>query len=215
LKESKEQLLDSGEAIGRSRTPVSRSFQDRFKSCNGLEGPGFNEWLLHPAMLFWSDCKWWGDLGKRKRPHEGLDLCVYQTRNGEIRHVDARTVVPVVYEGQVARVVDDFLGKSVFVSHGCFGNDGSRLYTVYGHLSPRSGLLPGDGLGERDIIGTVAGAPRKGKTIPPHLHISVAWIPGKVSPAELDWKLVGDLAGVVLVDPLSVIELPYSIATAV
>jgi len=192
-------------------SPVSRLFQERLSFHNSLDELGFKEWLFHPTMLFGSYGKWWGDLGKRNRPHEGLDLCVYRTEKGDIRYLDAKTKVPVIFEGQVVRVGDDFLGQSVFVSHVAHGDDGSQLYTIYAHIKPGSHMQPGERLSEGDIIGTIADAKRNGGVIPLHLHVSVAWIPNTVSSQELDWQIVGDLGRVVFLDPLRVIDCPYSI----
>jgi murein DD-endopeptidase MepM/ murein hydrolase activator NlpD len=143
-----------------------------------------------------------------------LDLCVYRTKKGEIRYFDEKIVVPVIHEGQVVRVIGDFLGESVFVSHGSFGNEGSQLYTIYGHLRPRRSIRPGETLGEHDIIGAIADPAVNGSTMPPHLHISMALIPDIRSSQELDWQIIGDLTDIILVDPLRVIELPYSVEAA-
>ncbi|MFC2059620.1 hypothetical protein ACFLTZ_00815 [Chloroflexota bacterium] len=51
-------------------------------------------------------------MGKRARPHEGLDLCVYRTEKGDIRYLDEKTKVPVILKGRIVKVVDDFLGES-------------------------------------------------------------------------------------------------------
>ena len=34
----------------------------------------FHDWMFHSGMLFNSPEKWWGDLGQREFPHEGLDF---------------------------------------------------------------------------------------------------------------------------------------------
>ena len=150
-------------------------------------------------------------MGKRDRPHEGLDLCFYRTKEGDIRYLDEKTKVPAIFTGQIVKVGDDFLGESVFVSHGAYESDGSQLHTIYGHIKPRDHMRPGERLSEGDVIGTIADARKGGGSIPPHLHVSVAWIPNTVRSQELGWQIVGDLAKVVLLDPLSVIECPYSI----
>ena len=196
-------------------SPVSRLFQKRLSFYNSLDELGFKEWLFHPAMLFGSCGKWWGDLSKRNRPHEGLDLCVYRTEKGDTRYLEANTKVPVIFEGQVVRIGDDFLGQSVFVSHGAHGNDGSRLHTIYAHIKPDGRIHRGERLSEGDIIGTIADARRSGGVVPPHLHVSVAWISNTVCSQELDWQIVADLGGVVLLDPLRVIDCPYSIVARI
>jgi hypothetical protein len=69
--------------------------------------------------------------------------------------------------GQVVKVGDDFLGQSVFVSHGAYDNDGSQLHTIYGHIKPRGRMDPGERLSDGDIIGTIADARKSGGAIPP------------------------------------------------
>ncbi|RLB77393.1 MAG: hypothetical protein DRH24_16320 [Deltaproteobacteria bacterium] len=43
---------------------------------NALNPGGFNGWVFCTGMLFNSTDKWWGDQGKRDKPHEGFDLCL-------------------------------------------------------------------------------------------------------------------------------------------
>ena len=73
---------------------------------NRLDRNGFYQWAFYPGMLFHSDDKWWGDWGVRKRPHEGLDLCLYQGTDGVVRSLDATVNIPVMYEGTVVRLLD-------------------------------------------------------------------------------------------------------------
>jgi hypothetical protein len=200
---------------GVNQPHASRLFNELLKSYNNLDKLGFQEWIFHPAMLFGSNRKWWGDLGKRDRPHEGLDICRYWTEEKEIRYLGEKTKVPVIFEGRVVKVCNDFLGESLFISHGTFERNGSLLYTIYGHIKPSSRLVPGHRLIGGDIIGTIADARKSSRTIPPHLHVSVAWIPHTVSAQELHWRIIRDLAEVILVDPLCLIECPYSIAVSI
>ena len=96
-----------------------------------------------------------------------------------------------------------------------YRNDASQLHTIYGNIKPGVCMRPGERLSEGDIIGTIADARKSGGAIPPHLHVSVAWIPRALHSQELDWQIVGDLAKVVLLDPLRVIDCPYSIIAGV
>jgi murein DD-endopeptidase MepM/ murein hydrolase activator NlpD len=188
----------------------STSFHQRLISVNGLDMVGFGQWLFHPGMLFGSHTKWWGDMGRRNRPHEGLDFHAYRTATGEVRHLDATTRVPAMFEGEIAHVIGDFLGQSLFLRHDA-QNDGSRLYSVYGHVTPLRGVRAGKKVAEGEIVGTIAGAGGKGRATPSHFHFSVAWVPDTMPPDTLDWQVMIDPDGVVLIDPLSVIECPYTI----
>jgi len=191
--------------------PVSRLFHERLMFFNNLDSLGFKEWIFHPAMLFGSLYKWWGDLGKRQRPHEGLDLCLYQTKEGNINYLTGETKIPVIFTGQIIKVSDDFLGESVFVGHGAYDSNGSQLYTIYGHIKPSNNIRPGKRLSEGDIIGVITDTGNSEVVIPHHLHVSVAWIPNTMHVPELGWQTINDPTKVVLLDPLSVIECPYSI----
>ena len=51
-------------------------FTEFFILKNGFQDQGFKEWLLWPGMLFDAEIKWWGNQGRRNKPHEGLDLCL-------------------------------------------------------------------------------------------------------------------------------------------
>ncbi len=84
---------------------------------NALGRSGFQEWFFYPGMLFNAMNKWWGNQGKRDRPHEGLDLCFYKNRKGRILQLDESTKIPVLYDGVVVQVINDFIGKSVMVEH--------------------------------------------------------------------------------------------------
>jgi hypothetical protein len=201
-------IAGHGESDG---LPVTGSFQERFTSGNNLDE--FKEWLFHPGMLFNSSAQWWGDGGRRKTPHEGLDLCLYRTKTGDIRYLEAITQVPVMFEGIVVKVGKDFLGKSAFINHDGYRQGKRSLYTIYGHLELAGHIHPGLRLGEGEIIGTIADT--GGRLIPPHLHISVAWLPDEITSLQLDWKVVAERRRVVLLDPLRAIDCPYSIVARI
>ena len=117
-----------------------------------MDEHGFKEWIFSPGMLFNASDKWWGDQGKRDKPHEGLDLCLYKDRRGRMRRLDEKTKIPVIYDGIVVGIVNDFLGKSVIIEHGLTDSDNNRFCTIYGHLNPHKGLHVGRIVKEGDII---------------------------------------------------------------
>ncbi|MBW1780941.1 MAG: hypothetical protein JRL30_09405, partial [Deltaproteobacteria bacterium] len=84
---------------------------------NGLNEPGFKEWIFHPGMLFHATGKWWGDKALRHRPHEGLDLLLYRDQQDKIVSLDKKTRIPVMFDGVVVSIIHDFLGRSVIVEH--------------------------------------------------------------------------------------------------
>jgi murein DD-endopeptidase MepM/ murein hydrolase activator NlpD len=166
---------------------------------NGLGERGFLGWRFDPAMRFEAPVMWWADRGPRPRPHEGLDLCFYRDGKGARRRLEIRTRIPVMYDGIVVRLCEDYVGRSVMMTHRFPGLQG-RFYTLYGHTRPRAGLEAGQAVRAGEIVARLAPVTRPGATVLPHLHISLGWSPEPVLPERLDWDL---LPGVLhLLDPL-------------
>jgi hypothetical protein len=173
---------------------------------NNLDELGQLEWLFHPGMLFGSGEKWWGDGGKRGLSHEGLDFRTFKTQKAVSCSVNETTRVPVLFDGEIVNVIDDFLGQSVFIRHSYLNADRKKLYTVYGHIITAR-KTTGEVIKDDVSVGTVA----KGKPVPSHLHISVAWVADSLYPQDLNWKTILDTEKVTLIDPLTVIACPYSV----
>jgi hypothetical protein len=57
-----------------------------------------------------------------------------------------------------------------------------------------------------EIIAAVAGFSGKKSSLPPHLHLTFAWVPADFRLEQLTWKNLGHDAGIRLIDPLSVIS---------
>jgi len=183
-----------------------------FSAClvgrNGLEAAGFREWVFHPAMLFGALRTWWGGGADRDWPHEGLDICCYRDAHSLIHRLAARFRVPAMYEGEVAAIQDDFLGESIFVRHSARDGDGRVRHTVYGHTAPDGDVGVGAALKEGEVFATIAEPCVKGGA-PPHLHLTVAWVPPSDSHVALNWSAMSDARRVVLVDPLRVASFPH------
>ena len=60
-----------------------------------------------------------------------------------MRRLDEKTNIPVIYDGVVVGIVNDFLGKSVIIEHDLADSDTNRFCTIYGHLNPHKGLHVG------------------------------------------------------------------------
>jgi murein DD-endopeptidase MepM/ murein hydrolase activator NlpD len=172
---------------------------------NDLDQGGFNGWVFCPGMLFNSTDKWWGNQGKRDKPHEGLDLCLYKDREDTILRLGEKAKIPVIYDGTVVAIVDDFLGKSVIIEHLFSDYDNNRLCTIYGHTIPEDTLYVGKIVKQGDVIATLADLSTSKTGIFPHLHISVGWTSKEISYDSLDWENIGDPNTVTLLDPLQVI----------
>ncbi|MBN2238168.1 MAG: hypothetical protein JW712_00200 [Dehalococcoidales bacterium] len=189
------------------------SFHEKLVSVNGLDTAGFSEWLFLPSMVFGAEEKWWGDKGKRDSVHEGVDILWYRDACGAVKTLAAGTKIPAIFPGKVERVIRDFLGVSVFVSHD-YRADGYCLFTVYGHTQPVPGITVGRMLAEGDIIGIVADPAERKLTVLAHLHVSVVWVPESLPVAEYDWDTFSNREKVILIDPLEVLHLPYSVASS-
>jgi hypothetical protein len=169
----------------------------------------FKEWIFFPGMLFNSLEKWWGDGGGRAAPHEGLDLCNFEEIKGQKKSLGPHTKIPAAFAGEIAKIAPDFLGKSIFISHGIFDGLGRQLYSAYGHTAPRASLKVGSNVAEGENLAEISKLPDKklDLAILPHIHITFAWIPVPIADHDLNWDNLGKNSGITLIDPLSVLEL--------
>ena len=136
--------------MGEDRRSVEKtSFSEQLLECNGLREAGFDQWAFSPGMLFKAPGKWWGDRGTRARPHEGIDLCLYTDETGRPFALDESTRIPVMFDGEIIKIEEDFLGQSVYVAHAIDDGHGRRLWTIYGHTRPADHIQPGDRLSEK------------------------------------------------------------------
>lgn len=186
-------------------------FSSNLAEVNGYDDLGFAEWVFHPGMLFYASERWWGDGGNRDRAHEGLDFRFYRDSVGCKHCLDEHTKIPVMYDGDIVKIDEDFMGKSVYISHDSHDENGYRLCTIYSHTRPNKGLYIGKKLREGDIIATIAHRWTKKVTMPPHLHITVAWISQSITGENLDWKTINDCSAVILMDPLEILGCRYTV----
>ena len=186
-------------------------FSEYLVQRNGLDERGFERWAFYPGMLFNALSKWWGNGGKRERPHEGLDIFFYRDKEGQYHKLGKETAIPVIYGGEVIKIADDFLGKSVYMSHGIYDSNGNQLCTMFGHTRPCIGIQEGKVLGGGDVIAHISDTAREKAGVVPHLHISIAWIPSYLPYNRLDWNTFSDPGMVTLVDPLEIIDCKYTV----
>jgi murein DD-endopeptidase MepM/ murein hydrolase activator NlpD len=178
---------------------------------NALEENGFKEWIFRPGMLFNATEKWWGDQGKRDKPHEGLDLFIYRDLRENTRQLNEKTKIPVIFDGTVKAIFNDFLGKSLIIEHNLTDINDNRLCTIYGHINPGKTLQLGSKVKEGDIIASLAHPGNSKATIFSHLHVSLGWASKLISYDKLDWKKIGVTKTLNLIDPLGFIEWNYRI----
>jgi murein DD-endopeptidase MepM/ murein hydrolase activator NlpD len=199
--------------VATTSTPLfsKTRFTELFVRENALYDLGFERWVFYPGMLFHSLDKWWGDRGKRDKPHEGLDLAFYKDRRSSMHCFDDGVRIPAMYDGAIVSIINDFIGKSIFIEHGPADGEPGRLITIYGHTNPRRDLHVGMTVTEGDVVGTLA-APDASKTdILPHLHVSVGKTSQSVSYDQLDWRTIGVSDKLMLLDPLDVIGWCYDL----
>jgi len=184
---------------------IHSQFMEFMLEHNRPQMDGFQRWVLHPGMLFQALEKWWGDQGLRAVPHEGLDLYSFETDGGRVKTVDHETRIPAAFAGQVVKIDRDFLGKSIYISHAIYTDDGRQLLSVVGHTIPREGLKPAQQVAAGEIIAAVSDISGQKSNLPPHLHLTFAWVPKDVRVDQLTWKNLGHDPRIRLIDPLPVI----------
>ena len=184
------------------------SFAANLVRCNLLDIPGFRGWGFQPGMLFDAMDAWWGDRGRRTTPHEGLDLRLYVDRKGESHALGGGFRIPAIYEGQVVKVGDDFLGKSIYIRHALRDDSDNVLFSIYGHTEPAEGIDIDLAVAGGDVVACVANTSSK-DAAPPHLHVSVVWVPPSLPVADLTWATIGARKQVKPVDPLAFLGLPH------
>lgn len=177
---------------------------------NNFDRLGFENWVFYPGMLFNDHHKWWSDAGIRRQPHEGVDFCFYRDTTGGIRTIGYKTKIPALYDGRVAHIHNDFLGKSIYVQHNTYDERGHALFTIYGHTIPVNGLNTGDMVSEGNILATTANV-REHARILPHVHITVAWIPVSFPHERLTWKMINAPQITTLCNPLEFIDCKFTV----
>lgn len=172
---------------------------------------GLKAWVFCPGMLFNTTDKWWGDKTFRNKPHEGLDLLLYTTRQDQIDRLHEGAEIPVMAHGRVIGIIRDFLGKSLIVEHMLPDEPPGWVYTIYGHTVPDRDVRAGMTVHRGDIIATVAGPGPSPFPMAPHLHLSIARAPRPLSPHQFSWESLGTSDRLTLLDPLKVLHHPYRI----
>ena len=180
---------------------------------NHIDESEFHRWFFYPGMLFGSISTWWKGKANRPGPHEGLDLAFYCNAQNTVNPVPMKMKIPVMYTGIVRGISnDDFIGQSIYVCHPQFTNDnGNALYSIYAHSRGCDFLTEGMTVDESDIIAVVADFSQTRAKMPPHLHLSMAFLPPHFPKENMNWKTMADPDSVHLVNPLDFLELNYTI----
>ena len=201
----------------RSRLPVNAetmtdlpnsSFICRLIQGNSLEAIGMQRFVFYPGMRFGSSDKWWGKPGYRHAPHEGIDICFFQTASGRFCRMDASTRIPTAADSRIVHVMEDFLGHTVVASQMIPKEGGRELLTLYAHIKPDARLRVGDRLREGELFAGIADVEYPNIPLLPHLHISVAWADQLPDYRQWTWKLLNQCGSECFIDPLKWMAFP-------
>ena len=186
-------------------------FCEKLVQHNNLLQRGFAEWAFYPGMLFKAAEKWWGDGERRSSPHEGIDICLYRDSRDAIQFIPKAARIPVIYEGRVKCITDDYLGNTLWVAHDIHDGRGNQCCTIYGHVAPCAGSAPGDTIQDGEIVAAIADTEDKKMQIAPHVHITVAWIPECFPAEQLNWSTLNQAATSMLLNPLDILAGKYTV----
>jgi len=170
----------------------------------------FKQWLFHPGMLFQAPQQWWGRGQNRPTAHEGIDICWFEDTGGNRRSLGRETRIPAPFPGRVAKISRDFLGLSIFLAHDLITDGGRQLYTAFGHTAPVEGLGAGEPVAAGEAIAWISVPADKKSAVPPHLHLTLAFLPDDMPAEYLTWDRLGIEPTITLLDPLVVFPTSWS-----
>ncbi len=152
---------------------IESNYSHYLVSQNHLYGQGFCDWIFAKGTLFGEKEQWWDILGERPTSHEGVDICAFNDSGGQQIMLDDSFAVPVMFDGKVIDMFDDFLGKTLIVEHDYMA-EGYQLHSMYGHVLPGKHMLVGKKVEACEVIAKLA--PKNHPQITPHLHLSVLMV---------------------------------------
>ncbi|NTW88476.1 MAG: hypothetical protein HGB26_04990 [Desulfobulbaceae bacterium] len=161
-------------------------------------------WLFLPGMLFQETEAWWKE-GTRQTPHEGIDLLFLTNRDGQRRDIPPEAMIPPLWDGEVVAVFDDFLGSTVVMRHSLMDGQGWRLVSLYGHVHPLV-EFGAQVCAEKPLAAVATGKVRGSSAPVDHLHLSVGWLAPGWRATELEWPSLWRNPGIVLIDPLPLVQ---------
>lgn len=179
--------------------PRRGDFVSHFAALNRLAMHAVTAMVVRPGMEFGARQTWWRPATARPLPHAGLDLASYRDGQGRDRPLPEGAHIPALYPGEAGAIFADFLGQSVLLCHPFADQRGWRFCTIYGHLLPAPGLVPGAQLAAGDLVGAVAWPAGAGAA--PHLHLSLGWLAPALLGPTLDWPTLERSPLVQLLDP--------------
>jgi murein DD-endopeptidase MepM/ murein hydrolase activator NlpD len=176
---------------------------------NEIDPKDFQRWVFYPGMGFNSPDKWWGDLGRRDFPHEGVDFCLYENLSGKTLQIGHQTRIPAIHDGVVKHIFPDYLGQAVVFEHATTNNEKSKIISIYAHTIPVKHIMAGVFVKQGDIIATIADTCRSKAPILPHLHYTLCQASVDIDYGRFVWNDMRNPGKVILLNPLGVIDWPY------
>jgi murein DD-endopeptidase MepM/ murein hydrolase activator NlpD len=177
-------------------------------AANRLNAADFCSWAFYPGMRYKALDKWWGDLGRRDFPHEGLDFCLFLDPSGRLRHLGANTWIPAMHDGVVRALFTDYLGQAVIIEHGNAPDKRQPYLSAYAHTQPLKEIRPGTRVKRGNIIATIADTRHSKANILPHLHYSIARATSEMVYKGMVWNDMRDPAKMVLINPERIVDWP-------
>lgn len=191
--------------------PMKAPFTEMFMDANQLDREGFKSWVFCEQMLFNAPGKWWGDLGRRDFPHEGIDFCLYFNCSGQVCRLDHHTHIPVMHDGVVRAVFKDYLGRAIILEHESGEGRYDPCLSAYAHTVPLEGIEPGAVVRRGDIIARIADTSTSKARIHPHLHYSFGRPSSDLAYDDFVWNIIRDPRLVTLLDPMEILDGPFQV----
>lgn len=176
------------------------SFLRSLQDCNNLDT--LQGWVFHDGMHFSDSCQWWNKTKKRPHPHEGVDLVYYLNNTGKQHFFPPGTLIPAITDGIVVHDHQDFLGQTLYIQHEQFQQNSKTLYSLYAHIAIND-KLP-ERVTKHSHLGVIAEV-SDSSPVPPHLHLSMAWIDNLLKINTINWNNIADHESICLLDPMNFI----------
>jgi len=182
------------------------AFSRGLVAANRLEDADFSFFVFFPGMLFGEVEKWWDGAGQRPTPHEGIDICCFRTRSGDIKMIGSSALIVCPFSrARVIAFMDDFIGKTIVLRP--VDDEWEDFYFFFAHLLPEKGIRIGDGISEGKSFARIA--PGSGlKGAPAHVHVSVARKKDLPDDSRISWPLLTGPFRHALLDPMEFFNFP-------
>lgn len=185
---------------------MKTGFTKMLIEANDMDPKDFRRWVFYPGMGFNSPDKWWGDLGRRDFPHEGVDFCLYENLSGKTLQIGHQTRIPAIHDGIVRHIFPDYLGQAVVFEHEPTADEKRKVISIYAHTVPVKHIKVGVFLKRGDIIATIADTCRSKAKILPHLHFTLGQASVEIDYGSFVWNDMRNPDKVILLNPLDVID---------